>query len=724
MTAAPPEVWAGFECTVARIGERFVDQIARTGHHERLSDLDLLADLGVRRVRYPVLWTRTAPHGLGRSSWAWSDARLARLRELDVRPIVGLVHHGSGPPHTSLVEESFVSGLAAFARAVAERYPFLDAFTPVNEPLTTARFSGLYGHWYPHGRDDATFVRALMVQIRATVRAMRAIRSVVPGAALVQTEDVGKVHATAALADQAAFENERRWLSLDLLCGRVDGSHPMRAYLLEHGTPARELDELVAEPCPPDVVGVNHYLSGERFLDERLERYPAEAHGGNGRMRYADVLAARACALGPAGPAAVLREVWERYRLPLAVTEVHNGCTREEQLRWLRDVWDAVLEVRGEGADVRALTVWSLLGAFDWDSLLTRDGGAYEAGAFDLSGPRPRPTAVARMVRGLARDGRYDHPVLASPGWWRRPERLWYPACDVATGGPGDGPPRGRGPERPLLVTGAGGALAGAFARACRARGLAYVGRTRAELDVAEPAAVGRALDELRPWAVVNAAGFVRVDEAEEAPEGCFRANALGPEVLATACAARDLPLLTFSSGMVFDGVRRHPYVERDRSAPLSTYGRSKAEGERRALAAHEGVLVVRSGAFFGHDGGAGFAAGLLRSISAGREVRAPVDQFVSPTYLHDLVDAALDLLIDEETGIWHLANGGGGVSWREFAELGAERAGQPPEVVVGCRAEELGLAASRPLYSVLASERARLLPPVDEALARHLAAG
>src|SRR3712207_2719887 len=92
------------------------------------------------------------------ADWAWADERLGRLRELGITPIVGLVHHGSGPRHTSLIDPAFADGLAAFARAVAERYPWVAYYTPINEPLTTARFSGLYGHWYPHGRDQRPII--------------------------------------------------------------------------------------------------------------------------------------------------------------------------------------------------------------------------------------------------------------------------------------------------------------------------------------------------------------------------------------------------------------------------------------------------------------------------------------------------------------------------------------------------------------------------------------
>src|SRR4028119_2395121 len=92
----PLEAWAGVECTVNRVGDVYHDQSVRSGHHDRLADLDLIASLGVTRLRYPVLWERVAPGELADADWAWTDARLARLRELNLPPIATLVHHGPG----------------------------------------------------------------------------------------------------------------------------------------------------------------------------------------------------------------------------------------------------------------------------------------------------------------------------------------------------------------------------------------------------------------------------------------------------------------------------------------------------------------------------------------------------------------------------------------------------------------------------------------------------
>jgi dTDP-4-dehydrorhamnose reductase len=433
-----PELWAGAECSVVRIGDRLVDQVRRTGHEDRLSDLDRLAVLGVRALRQPVLWERIAPgsvEAIDAAAWRWSDERLRRLRDLGVRPIVGLLHHGSGPRHTTLVEPSFARGLAAFARAAAERYPWVEEWTPVNEPLTTARFACLYGHWHPHAHGDRTFVRALLVECAAIAGAMRAIREVNPRARLVQTEDFGAVFATPLLAYQARFENQRRFLSLDLLAGRVDRAHPLRGWLVACGGASHEeLDAFVDRPCPPDVIGINYYATSDRFLDERLERYPPHTHGGNGRHAYADVEAVRVRARGILGHAAALRLVASRYRAPVALTEVHLGSTPDEQIRWLVEAYRAATETRAAGVDVRGVTAWSAFGAYDWDSLLVHDRGHYEAGLFDVRNGEPRATPLAGVARDLAREGASRHAALAEPGWWRRPDRLIYPPVGPAEG--------------------------------------------------------------------------------------------------------------------------------------------------------------------------------------------------------------------------------------------------------------------------------------------------
>jgi dTDP-4-dehydrorhamnose reductase len=714
------ELWGGHECTVNRVGDRYFDQTVRSGHDRRPADLEMFAGLGVKALRYPVLWEVVSPEK-GVEDWRLADERLPMIRDLGMRPIAGLCHHGSGPRWTSLVDEGFAPGLAAHARAVAERFPWIEDWTPVNEPLTTARFSALYGLWYPHAQEEGACWLALLNEIDATRLAMGEVRRVNPAARLVQTEDLGYTHARKGLGRQAVYENHRRWLTWDLLCGRVTPDHPLHARIARFGL-ADRLKAIAEDPCPPDVIGVNHYITSERFLDQRLGRYPPGTHGGNERHRYADVEAVRALADGPLGLESLLEQTWRRYGRTIAVTECHLGCTRDEQLRWLLEAWRGVERLRGRGADIRAVTAWSLLGAYDWNSLLTQDRGSYEPGVFDLRSGEPRPTALADLLKTLAAGRAPSSVAFASPGWWRRPIRLEYePVAEVMTPAVLRRP---SAPEtlsaRPLLITGATGTLGRAFARACEHRGLPFVLTDRQSLAIESAESVETAIARLEPSAVINTAGWVRVDDAEAEAEACMAANALGPENLARACERRGLPLVTFSSDLVFDGRAGRPYVERDATEPLNVYGLSKAEAERRVLAVGAKALIARTAAFFSPHDPYNFAVHALASLREKRAFVAANDCFVSPTYVPDLVDATLDLLIDGETGVWHLANRGR-FSWAEFARTLADAAGFDARLVEDAPGSSLGWAAARPADVALGSDRGEILPTADNAVERFV---
>jgi dTDP-4-dehydrorhamnose reductase len=274
---------------------------------------------------------------------------------------------------------------------------------------------------------------------------------------------------------------------------------------------------------------------------------------------------------------------------------------------------------------------------------------------------------------------------------------------------------------RPLLITGATGKLGRAFARICTARGLEHWVCGRDALDIADPAAVEHALRLHRPWAIVNAAGYVRVDQAERDPERCFRENTIGPAVLASACARHGVRMLTFSSDLVFDGELGHPYLESDTTSPLSVYGRSQEQAEQRVLERYPEALVIRTSALFGPWDEHNFVAVVLRKLACGDAVNAASDLTVSPTYVPDFVHAALDLLIDGESGIWHLTNARP-TTWVDLAAQAASVAGIDTSRLEACPSRELDFTARRPTYSALASMRGVLLPDLRDALNRYVA--
>lgn len=417
-----PEIWGGIECTINRIGNTFRDQLHYCGHYTRGGDIERIAELGIRAFRYPVLWERHHPVRDQVIDWSWTAQQLQKIDRNNITPIAGLIHHGSGPAYTNLLSENFAGGLAAYAHQVARRFPWLEYYTPVNEPLTTARFSGLYGYWYPHLTDAYSFAVMLLNQVKAIVLAMQAIRRINPAAKLVQTEDLTKIHSTALLSYQADFENERRWLTYDLLCGKVTREHPLWGYFLSLGIKESQLYFFTEYPCIPDIIGLNYYVTSERYLDDDLDAYPVHTHGGNGIHEYADVEAVRVTK--PAGIKKLLLEAWDRFHLPLAVTEAHLHCDEIEQGRWFKEIWDGCCLVKERGVNLKAVTAWSLLGAYDWVSLLTKNEQVYECGVFDISDNLLRPRLTAAIIRSLANEGHCEHPLFEQKGWWHYNSRL------------------------------------------------------------------------------------------------------------------------------------------------------------------------------------------------------------------------------------------------------------------------------------------------------------
>lgn len=726
-TNQPLEIWGGVECTINRIGDTYYDQLNKNGHDKRLSDLNAIADLGIKKLRYPILWEKVAPNGLKKADWSWTDERINKLKELGIEPIAGLLHHGSGPAYTSLIDPDFPKKFEEFANAVSERYKELQYFTPINEPLTTARFSALYGYWYPHSKDDKLFAKTLIHQCHGTVLAMKAIRKNIPSAKLVQTEDLGKTYSTPQLSYQADFENERRWASIDLLCGKLTDSKPFYHYLVKNaGINPKELEYFLLNQCTPDILGINHYITSERYLDHRLEKFPSWTHGGNGRDQYADVELVRVADHKRAGHYHLLKEAAERFHLPLALTEVHLGCTRDEQLRWFKEAWESSLKLKNEGIDICAITAWSLLGAYDWNSLLVFDHYHYEPGVFDLRGGTPRPTAVAHFIKSLTKGNTNSHPILHSDGWWKRPESVLY-KNDFETRVNELREVRNKLDTKrkiekasPIIITGARGTLGKAFAKICDSRAIPYVLLNRQEMDIANKTSVETTIEKYNPWAVINTAGFVRVDDAESMAEKCLRENSEGPAILAAACNKYGTKFLTFSSDLVFNGNTKSPYKESDHASPLNIYGISKLYAETKVLKNNLNSLIIRTSAFFGPWDNYNFLSQVIGTIQNKTMLIASKDHIVSPTYVPDLVNACLDLLIDGESGIWHISNPSE-ISWADFAFQTAEMAKLDTKYIKPTSFDKLGYIAERPLYSALGSERGVLLPPLENAIERYL---
>ena len=389
------------------------DQLAATGHDARDGDVALLASLGAGASRTPVLWERCAPADPTEVDLGCAARRLHLLRDAGVEPIVTLLHHGSGPRYTDLLDPAFPALFADYAETVARAFPWVRRWTPINEPLTTARFSALYGVWYPNLRDDRAFGRALVHQVLAILEASARIRAVNPAAEFVLTEDLQRFAAgDAKVREYAAFLRERAFLSAELLAGRVDGAHPLAGFLVERcAVHPRELAEIRARAVAPDLVAFNHYPHSERYVFTAPD-------GTTGDVPAVYVEGQPAPRVEP-----LLRGAAERLRLPLALGEVHVHAPAAERVRWLAQHADDVRALRTGGTDVRAVGVWAAFGMTDWHSLLRDEDDVREDGVFTFAAPgrTPRRTALADAVETLVSTGRIADG--GTRGWWEREDR-------------------------------------------------------------------------------------------------------------------------------------------------------------------------------------------------------------------------------------------------------------------------------------------------------------
>jgi len=274
--------------------------------------------------------------------------------------------------------------------------------------------------------------------------------------------------------------------------------------------------------------------------------------------------------------------------------------------------------------------------------------------------------------------------------------------------------------KAPIAINGATGTLGRAFSKICDEMRVPFRLLSREVLNLLDPVSIEKFLDTYELSAFINTAGYVRVDEAEDDEELCYAVNCEGPVQLAKACFERNIPFITFSSDLVFDGEKVDPYVERDRCHPLNVYGRSKAVAEVRVMEVHPRSLILRTSAFFGPWDSYNFPFLVRKSLMSGGTFTALEDCIVSPTYIPQLVQKTLELITSGAIGVRHVANRGE-VSWLEFGRMIARASGLDEERVTPVTQRELGLRAIRPRYVALESEHEGLLEPLDVAVARFV---
>lgn len=265
-----------------------------------------------------------------------------------------------------------------------------------------------------------------------------------------------------------------------------------------------------------------------------------------------------------------------------------------------------------------------------------------------------------------------------------------------------------------ILVTGKKGQVARSIAeRALKDPSFSLIFAARPQVDLTKPGSLASAIENTEPDIILNAAAFTHVDQAEYDAAIAYRVNAEAAGEGAEAAARLRIPFLQLSTDYVFDGSGDNPWRETDPVAPLNIYGRSKADGEARVLAASPRHLVVRT-SWLVSPFGQNFVKTMLGLAAEREEISVVDDQHGCPTSTLDLVDSLLALAartIEEETaGIWHLA-GQGAASWATLAQCIMEASlanGGPFATIRAVTSADFPTPAKRPRNSVLDCGKAR----------------
>jgi beta-glucosidase len=378
----------GIENSIPKIdgGRTRVDQMESCGHYRHFAkDFDCVQHLGIRFLRYgPPLHTTLI--GPNRCDWEFADVTFGELRKRRIIPIVDLCHFGLPDWLGDFQNTDFPEQFAAYAGAFAQRFPWVQLYTPVNEMFICAQFSGMFGWWNEQGKSDFTFITALKNIVRANVLAMKEIIRHRTDAIFIQSESSEYFHAESPAAIRPAeLENSRRFLSLDLNYGhRVDST--MFEYLMDNGMTKAEyhffLENTLRHRC---ILGNDYYWTNEHRVS------------ADGRHRASGEIF---------GYSEITRQYHGRYRLPVMHTETNlvEGPSGDEAVNWLWKQWANVLRVRNDGVPTVGFTWYSLTDQVDWDTALReKNDRVHPVGLYDLNRDiRP----VGRSYKKLIADWR------------------------------------------------------------------------------------------------------------------------------------------------------------------------------------------------------------------------------------------------------------------------------------------------------------------------------
>jgi beta-glucosidase/6-phospho-beta-glucosidase/beta-galactosidase len=363
-------------------GKFRVDELEKCNHYKLWQkDFDLVQELGINFLRYgpPIHTTWLGP---GKYDWSFADVTFQDLLRRNIAPIVDLCHFGVPDWIGNFQNPEFPALFGQYAKAFAQRFPWVQLYTPVNEMYICAQFSARYGWWNEQLSGDKPFVTALKYIVKANVLAMQAILEVRPDAIFIQSESSEYFHAeNPAAIKPAETMNAERFLSLDLNYGkRVNSS--MYEFLMDNGMTREEyhffLENKMKRHC---IMGNDYYFTNEhRVSADGSTRASGEIFGYH----------------------VITSQYHDRYRLPVMHTETNiwQGPNGDEAVNWLWKEWANVLRVRNDGVPMVGFTWYSLTDQVDWDTALRENNNRLcPVGLYDLDrNIRPVGAAYQQLI--------------------------------------------------------------------------------------------------------------------------------------------------------------------------------------------------------------------------------------------------------------------------------------------------------------------------------------
>ncbi len=350
--------WAtGIEDTFipqARPGLRALDEYALTQHYQLWkADLDRVIESGVRTIRWGIPWYRVQP-APDRWDWRWCDRVLEDMVAVKgITPILDLMHYGT--PYwleNGFLNASYPQWVAEYAAVVADRYQsLLHYYTPLNEPSVTAEFCGRRADWPPYLSGEDGYVKVLLAVARGIISTVKALHTVQPEMETVQVEALWH-HWTSdpRLADRVEQANLQQYLCFDLVTGRVSELHPLYAYLIQHGFTQEDMLWFQEHAVTFDIFGANFYpWSYGEVRETRIGLRPPRQQSTPGTA-IADVIL----------------PTYQRYKLPIMVTETSARADRMGRAHWMDETISAVCQLRQQGIPVVGYTWFPLFTMIDW----------------------------------------------------------------------------------------------------------------------------------------------------------------------------------------------------------------------------------------------------------------------------------------------------------------------------------------------------------------------